>query len=282
MHTHWCFTLNNPTGHIDWENLRYVRYAIYSEEIGDNGNYHFQGYIECRRQVRLSYFRKELPGAHLEPRHGTRDQARAYCMKQDETYISGPYEYGVWNQKGQGHRKDIKVFVDQVKLGMFDKGLVEACPVEFVKYYKAADRIRQAFTNPRVLDKKCEVIVYYGPTETNKSRTIMETYGIDGVYWKNDTKWWDGYSGEKTVVWQEFDGKSISVAYFNQMCDRYPFKVETKGGTMELQADTIVFSTNYDPAFWYNSNVSAVMRRITKLFVYNEDTKSYVVNGSIE
>lgn len=86
-----------------------VKYAIYSEEIGEEGTYHLQGYIELTKPVRFTQVKSICPileGAHFERRRGTPEEARAYCMKIDDpTFIAGPYEFGVF--QGQGTRIDL-------------------------------------------------------------------------------------------------------------------------------------------------------------------------------
>ena len=95
-YTAFVFTLNNPTGNLDETELREfgVSYAIWSEEIGDNGTHHFQGYIETTTRKTIRSLKK-IPGlerAHFERRMGTSDQAVAYASKiNDPTFISGPY-----------------------------------------------------------------------------------------------------------------------------------------------------------------------------------------------
>lgn len=90
----WVFTLANPKRLLD-ESIFGVnlRYLAYSEELGEGGLHHFQGYVEFARSVRLPYVRKILPKAHWEPRRGTPEEARAYACKLDETHLSGPYEW---------------------------------------------------------------------------------------------------------------------------------------------------------------------------------------------
>ena len=82
----WVFTLNNPT--IEEENAlaaflsgTSVRYGIVQREVGDLGTPHLQGYFELRRARAFSTVRAMLPRFHVEPRRGTRDQARDYCRK---------------------------------------------------------------------------------------------------------------------------------------------------------------------------------------------------------
>lgn len=85
-----------------------VRYAVWQKEKCEKtGKEHLQMYIEANRPFRLNGW-KEVVGeqsAHIEVRKGSREQARAYCMKQ-ETRVEGPWEFGTWETK-QGQRNDI-------------------------------------------------------------------------------------------------------------------------------------------------------------------------------
>ena len=60
-------------------------------------------------------------------------------------------------------------------------------------------------------------------------------------------KWWDGYHGEKTVIFDDFKGSSMRLHDFQLIVDRYPVKVETKGSTVELSATRLVFTSNKHP-----------------------------------
>lgn len=102
---HWCYTDNNPDTLFDWSDIPDCRYAIYQEEVGENGNYHHQGYVEFNRPKRLAALKKILAGAHWEPRRGTRESAREYCSK-SASQVGGPYEYGVF-EVDQGVREDL-------------------------------------------------------------------------------------------------------------------------------------------------------------------------------
>lgn len=70
----WLFTLNNPEGLPDGDELLSsgVTYAVFQEEVGENGTHHLQGYVELERNQALSYVTKlpGLEGAHFEQRRG--------------------------------------------------------------------------------------------------------------------------------------------------------------------------------------------------------------------
>jgi len=118
------FRINSTTTDLcpeEW-NPDMLQYVIWSEEIGEQGTFHFQGYVELKRKQRRQYLVNNFSGlekAFITQRRGTQEQAIAYCSKKDdETFIAGPYEYGCKEEKTQGKRTDLDLFCDDVQAGM--------------------------------------------------------------------------------------------------------------------------------------------------------------------
>lgn len=145
----WVFTLNNPTS--DELPLHpKERYVIYQRERGENGTPHLQGYIELTTNSKLGGMKKWLPGAHFELRRGTRDQARAYCRK-EETAEAGPWERGDFDQGGQGKRNDLADAVNALKEGGM-RQVAEEHPTAFVKFSRGLRELqRELKEKPRDL-----------------------------------------------------------------------------------------------------------------------------------
>lgn len=129
-----CFTINNPTSDdIDFPD--YVRYAVWQKEKVSTE--HIQGYAELKKPMKIGGLKKWLPTAHFEPRMGSRDQARDYCMKQ-ESRIAGPWEFGDWKTE-QGKRSDIAAVRDLVLAGGNKRKVLEDMPEVLAKYPKFVD-----------------------------------------------------------------------------------------------------------------------------------------------
>ncbi|UOF79239.1 rep protein [Circoviridae sp.] len=88
----WLFTLNNPT-ETDYTQItqNFTSYVYQTEKVSTT---HIQGYIELKNAMTLSAIHKLLPRAHFEPRKGTKEQAIAYCTKQ-ESRVNGPITKGI-------------------------------------------------------------------------------------------------------------------------------------------------------------------------------------------
>lgn len=107
------FTYNNPEGLLDPSDFGpHLRYMIYQEEVGESGNYHFQGYLEFQRPVRRSAL---LIGPHYEIARGKPSECIAYCSK-EETRVGGPYTFG--EPSRQGERVDLMDCKDDMDQGM--------------------------------------------------------------------------------------------------------------------------------------------------------------------
>lgn len=282
----WCFTFNSPDELYDPETARDaqgrpclpngLRYLVYSEESGDSGNHHLQGYCELTRPMRRTGVIEllGLEGAHFEPRGGTRDEAIAYCKKRDHTYLSGPYEWGDVEAGGQGKRSDLAAVYHELKSGKTDLELLESHPATFMRNHRGLSIARALLTPPRTF--KTTVYLCYGPPGTGKSRWAMEHF--PAAYWKHPTnKWFDTYTGQQDVIWDDFRRGCCPYSELLRLMDRYPLLVETKGGSVQFAPRSMVLTSNSLPEEWYNYNgttkrVDAVSRRIDH-FLYFSDPR---------
>jgi len=152
----WCFTEND--NYSVWalrpalihEGLpKGIRYLVFQVEKGEKGHEHIQGYVELTTAQRMTWLKANLtPTAHFEKRRGTREEARAYCMKED-TRISGPYEFGQWDIGGQGARTDLKKAVEVLKETNSLQEVAKQCPIEFVKYHRGFAELKKKL-NPNI------------------------------------------------------------------------------------------------------------------------------------
>lgn len=106
-------------------------------------------------------------------------------------------------------------------------------------------------------DSSQEVTVhwYWGPTGTGKTRKALweatEKYG-DGVYIKStNSKWFDGYDGQKAVVFDDLRSSWFEYAYLLKLLDRYPTQVELKGGSRQFRATEIWVTSPFPPNEMY-------------------------------
>ncbi len=278
----WCFTANNPRNYFkspeDFMNsfvtncAHRLRYAVFQEEKGKE-NSHYQGYIEFNQMVRFKWCANALGGhCHLEARRGTRQQARDYCMKL-ETRVRGPWEYGLWKPGGQGARADLLEVSDMVCAGGTLQDVSKEFPIQFIKYHRGITKLISL--NIEVRTVAPTIVLCFGKTGTGKTRWAYDSY--PNLYRKPcDTRWFDSYAGQKTLLLDDFGGASskMSLNYVLQLLDRYPIQVEVKGDYIGLQATTIILTTNLHPKTWYDyskreEQFNALARRFHKVLWFH-------------
>lgn len=253
----WCFTINNPTD----DDLKHVNdiecnYLIYGEEVGEEGTPHYQGYVEFKSNKRLSALKKSIPRAHFEVRKGSQEQAIEYCKKEDKFHERGEYTV-----PRQGKRTDLEEVRDVVR----KTGSMRAV-VDVAKSYQSIKcaEVLLKYVEP-TRNSQPTVHWYYGQTGTGKTRTAIEEAGDE--YWISgrNLKWWEGYDGHTKIIFDDFRKDFCTFHELLRILDRYPYRVETKGGSRQLLATQIWITTQYSPETIYDTreDVDQLLRRIT-------------------
>lgn len=244
--------------------------------------------MEFNTTVVWNTVHKKLNKSHAEARRGTPDQAAAYCKKGEqpksewsEEGINGPnygknakvVEWGEITQ--QGRRNDLSPACEMIKEGKRLRDVAVEHPEVFVKYHKGLIALQSILIQPR--DAVPEVTVLYGSTGTGKSKEAREILGDTKYVWHpQQAQWFDGYAGEKEVIFEEFRGQ-LPFGMLLSLLDRYDCKVQYKGGMCEFAATKIVLTSPIHPSQWYKTDelaahdkIDQLLRRITTIVDLDE------------
>lgn len=231
-------------------------YIIVGNEIGENNTPHLQIYAEFANGVTFKRVRAWFTRPpHIEARMGTRDQARAYSMKENN-YI----ERGEW--RIQGERNDL----DAVRQQALDGGLQAVTRTRNAQQIRVAEKFLEY--NEEERDWAPEVIWIWGAPGIGKSRQAAEIAGDRHTYHKDTTKWWSKYDAHEVVIINEFRDSMWELRFMLQLLDRYPFRVEYKGGFREMLARTIIITSVKPPESHYvgiQEDPHQLQRRITQI-----------------
>lgn len=261
----WCFTWNQPSERYSEDlsacmssDVR-IKYLCGQLESGASSHSHFQGYVELKESVSMSTVRSLLPsGSHVEPRKGTRDQARDYTRK-EESRIGEFIEFGTFGI--QGKRKDLDEIWQLIKSGENFVAIADAFPADSIRYGKHIKQLCFDVLPDRT--HKTEILWFFGETGSGKSKAAFDRF--PGSYWKPNNRWWDQYDPRfhDTVIWDDWDPLTISYKEMLRLCDRYPLTVEYKGGSLKFIAKRIIFTSLRQPADMdYPWNSREFLRRV--------------------
>lgn len=257
----WCFTYNNPDKEYDYKKIA-CRYMIVGDEKGELKNTpHHQGYVMFPLKKSLKKLKKIMPeGCHLEIAKGSPQQNIAYCSK-EKIY----YEFG--ERPKMGKRNDILTVKEIVKNKGGMKDIIES--VNSYQAMRCGELILKYHEQPRT--EKPTVKWYWGKTGTGKTRSAYAECKDPWMSGKN-LKWWEGYDAHKHVIIDDFRKDFCTFHELLRLLDRYPYRIENKGGSRQFLATLIIITSPDSPINTYDTreDVNQLIRRIDEIKEFTE------------
>lgn len=253
-----------------------LRYLVFQKEVCPETNReHLQGYAEFCGPVRRTAFQRWIGdgGAHCEAARGSAEENRDYCTK-EASRLEGPWEVG--DPSTQGARTDLEGLHQALRNQAATYDLWEDHFSVMVRYHRSVDAYRLAVA-PKAREPP-EVVCYWGPTGTGKTRRVHWETGdqcvtIDTPH-RGGTPWFDGYEGQPDVLFDDYGGE-YGIHYLKRLLDRYNMKVQVKGGFSWWTPKRIFLTSNTEPQHWYPEAAridnDAILRRITRIEEHQEE-----------
>lgn len=236
----WCFTLNNYCV----EDLKFletidIEFIVYGKELCPTTKTpHLQGYVELKTKKRLSTLKAQWGKSyHFEPRKGSQEAAFTYCLKDGDYIIRG-------TMKKQGRRSDL----DKVRTIALDSGMREITARFNLQQIKVAQNFLTYNETER--DWKPAVTWIWGPSGSGKSKRAYEDARKigDNIYTKSGMgKWWEGYDGHEIVILDDYRDTWWELTEMLTLLDRYPKRIEVKGGSRQFLAKHIIITSIRPP-----------------------------------
>lgn len=266
-------------------------YGIYAPEVCPNtGRKHYQCYAHYSNTRNLCAMLKNYKGHNVEIAIGNH--------KQNQLYIKGPYSKNgkekpfnpehveIGTIPHQGKRNDLQEFHEAIQMGKRGRDLSVDHLCLRAKYPRLEQTLICEDDEQKAIDLhksgfKNEVHVRWGEPQVGKSRYIYEKHRAEDIYevntgdGSNKSLWWDAYRGHEVILINDFDGTEISWKYMLRLLDRYPFRMQVKGGYVWKLAKYIYITANDPPERWYpahNHHLKALMDRFTTV----TEVKEYV------
>jgi len=259
----WIVVINNYTEDDELllknDNFSYL---VYGYEIGESGTPHIQGYIEYKSTKLFKTMKNRYKTAHIEKRSGTPKQASDYCKK-DGKFI----EIGEINK--QGTRTDLNSIKNEIinnETTVDD--IVIQNPILYHQYGRTLNKIEDIVLRKKYRTWMTTCIWCYGETGTGKSHYAFTDYNPESHYiYPNDNGWWDGYTGQETVIINEFRGE-IMYKELLDLIDKYPKNVKRRGREpVPFLAKNIIITSSMSPKEVYHNlsqhdSLEQIYRRI--------------------
>jgi len=260
----YVFTLNNYSEE-EFMLIKQLKskYIVIGDEVGENGTPHLQGYVNFSNPTSFNTIKKAIPRGHIEIAKGNPRQNYEYCSKQTIKYEDG-------TRPEPTKRTDldsIKEYIDQTENpNMADIIENHATSLQSIRL---AETMLKYSEKPRT--DKPQVSWYYGETGTGKTRQALEDY--PNAYIKdNDNKWWEGYDAHETIVIDDLRHDTFPFNQLLRILDRYPNRLECKGGSRQNLAKNIIITSPYDPDQMFSErlheNIDQLIRRIDKIKMF--------------
>lgn len=242
---HFAFTWNNYQKTENWflmlnQCLQELgaNYIIFGKEIAPStGTPHIQGYVQLKKRKYFNTIKKFLPMIHITIVFGSSQDNIEYCKK-DEDY----YEWGEQRTvaRGRGKQKeDWDHLVELASKGQLDE-IREHHPREYALYYRTWGQMRM--DNLKTVAERRTCLWVYEKPGIGKSRAAWSLF--PDAYPKMSNKWWDGYKGQRDVVFDDL-GTPMLFDLLKRWSDRYKVIGEVKGSSCALAYKNLIVTSNY-------------------------------------
>lgn len=231
------------------------KYCLICEELGkETDNYHLHFVLCLRTQCTLSSIRKHLKGSHIERCVNVND-----CIKYTKKDGNIIFEDG---EIKQGKRTDLMRIREAVTAGNESmRNLIDLCPnYQAVKLAETLIKFKGQRRNWKPI-----VRWYWGPTGAGKTKLAVDE--ARPFFWISDRNldWFEAYDGEENVILDDFRGDCIKLHTLLRLLDRYPMRVNYKGGSREFLAKNIWITSCKSPEDAYpncSEDIAQLIRRI--------------------
>lgn len=252
------------------------------EQCPTTGRLHIQGYMQFESprsfaSVKKSFHLAILNRCHIEPCKGDSVSNLNYCTKNSDHFCFGQPDFIV-SEKKPGRRTDleeIKKFIDE---GHSIREVSERYFATFLKYERSLRSYYYLKKEQKPRDFMTELHIYYGASGTGKSG-FAKFENPDAYFLpkpNGESIFFDGYEGQDVVIIDDFYGW-LPWSFLLNMCDRYPMRVNYKGGSVNFAPKKIIISSNKHYTRWYKriDDLTPLVRRITSCLFFKSKNEVY-------
>jgi hypothetical protein len=194
--------------------------------------------------------------------HGTQ-QAIEYCKKDGDYLEAG-------SRRIQGERTDLLKTKTQIKEGISLSKIFDSNDIQNSSQIKVIENYATYFQPKNRTKPK----VYWIYGETGMGKTKWPTEQLKNIFWKDKTKWWDGYDKQETNLMDDFRGSQMKFSELLSVLDRYPKRVEVNGSYRWLGGNNVMITSNKHPNKSHqlpDEDIKQLIRRIDYIIEFTPD-----------
>lgn len=237
------------------------------------GRPHLQGYVVFTRQLLRKRAQQAVgdPVCYLEVRRGSALEAATYSKKD-----------GIFVETGEmsapGRRTDLDAVVDLVNEGTNIADIAHEKPETIIRFATGIEKLvmyRDIRLARDVIMRDVQVLVFVGAAGSGKTNWCNAQPRDEGFYIvpraQGDKLYWDGYEGQKTILFDDFTHGVCSFDDIKRYLDCYQVWLPQKFGGCYAQYNTVYITSTEWPCNWYNCvnfrrDPVQLYRRITALY----------------
>jgi len=263
----WCFTLYRDDPPTITDGIDYM--CFQQERCPTTGNLHWQGYMELNYRARPAQARALVNtwkhGTHVERTRGSQQEAIDYTKKNDTAVPD------TWREIGHKHHPDavhmLDALVNDIRSGQLDMNkLVSSHEKAYLMYGARLMPLLDAKRPPPPEWRKVEVFLYWGASGTGKTRKAQAEN--PGAYHKNNTEWWNGYTDQTCVVFDDFFGQQ-KYSDMQLWLEGYVTNLQVKGSPLAHHPYwTKVIITSNRPIWEWWAGIATKMSEDERLSIF--------------
>lgn len=275
----WVFTSYYIDGEpIIFDPAKFKWISFQREICPSTGRHHWQGaFVTVSLQslesaTRLFKPEAQPPGVslHLEVMRGTQQEAKNYTHKED-TRCPGtePVFYGT-EPPGAGARTDLVAIQQRMDAGERASDIARSDFSQWVVYNRSFEKYEQLQLPERAADgsEPPKLLVYWGPTGTGKTWHAMvhglpEGERVQKIAYDSASGFFSAaWDGSYRVVFDEVDQDYFRRSVLLELTDRWPFRLNIKGGHSRFAPKEIAFTSNFQPDTFLQRDATPWLRRL--------------------
>ena len=171
---------------------------------------------------------------------------------------------------GQGARTDLAEIIARIKSGETSAdALALEDPALYARYGRTFEKAEDVALRGRFRSWQTTCTWYHGPTGAGKSHKAFENFDPATHYiWNLSEQFQDGYTGQETVIINEFRGSDMKYSRLLDLIDKWPTMVKRKGrGPAPFLAKHVIVTSCYSPQEAYahlhaRDSVDQLLRRV--------------------